>query len=72
MIATQIGSAVVRSKAQEALRQSQANLQTLFDSVGDFLFVLDMQGRILRANQDKLKTDEVDGGSMFWFTLPGE
>lgn len=49
MIATQIGSAVVRSKAQEALRQSQANLQTLFDSVGDFLFVLDMQGRILRA-----------------------
>jgi PAS domain S-box-containing protein len=54
-IATQIGSAITRSKAREALRQSQANLQTLFDSLEDLLFVLDMEGHILDVNPVVLK-----------------
>ncbi len=49
-VANQIGSAIARSKAEEALQQSQANLQTLFDSLEDFLFVLDMEGRIQGVN----------------------
>ncbi|TET51545.1 MAG: PAS domain S-box protein, partial [Anaerolineales bacterium] len=49
-IAAQIGSAITRARVEEALHQSRANLQTLFDSLEDFLFVLDMEGRILRVN----------------------
>lgn len=48
--ATQIGTAIARSKAEAALQQSQANLQMLFDSLEDFLFVLDMAGRIQGVN----------------------
>ena len=54
-IASQIGGAIAYAQAQEALRQSQANLQILFDSLEDFLFVLDMQGCILRVNPVVLK-----------------
>ena len=32
------------------LRESQINLQTLFNSIDDFLFVLDMKGNILNVN----------------------
>ena len=39
-----------RVKIEEALQQSRANLQMLFDSLDDFLFVLDMQGNVLRVN----------------------
>jgi PAS domain S-box-containing protein len=49
-IATLVGSAIVRSSAEEALRESRQDLQTLFDSLRDFLFVLDMEGRILQFN----------------------
>lgn len=49
-IASQIGSAIARAKTAEALRQSQENLQTLFDSLPDMVFVIDMEGRILQVN----------------------
>lgn len=35
---------------QEALQESQHNLQTLFDTMQDFLFVIDMQGYLLHHN----------------------
>jgi PAS domain S-box-containing protein len=54
-IATQIGSAIARSKAEAALWQSQTNLQMLFDSLGDFLFVLNLEGRILDVNPVVMK-----------------
>ncbi len=41
---------VERRRTEEALRQSRANLQTLFDSLQDFLTVVDMQGRLLAVN----------------------
>jgi len=34
----------------QRLQESQANLQTLFNTVGDFLFILDMEGCILFHN----------------------
>lgn len=39
-----------RRRTEEALRQSRADLQTLFDSLQDFLLVLDDQGCILAVN----------------------
>jgi PAS domain S-box-containing protein len=39
-----------RRAAEEALRRGEANLQALFDTVQDFIWVLDNQGRILRVN----------------------
>ena len=49
-IASQIGSAIINAKVEQALRASRAKLQTLFDSLEDFLFVLDLEGRMLRVN----------------------
>jgi len=40
-----------QKQTERVLRENQANLQALFDSVKDFLFVLDMEGRILRVNR---------------------
>jgi PAS domain S-box-containing protein len=39
-----------RRAAEEALRRSEANLQALFDTVQDFIWVLDNKGCILRVN----------------------
>jgi PAS domain S-box-containing protein len=38
------------NKAQEAIRQTKLNYETFFDSIDDFLYVLDMQGQILQIN----------------------
>ncbi len=50
LIASQIGSAIARAKTATALRQSQENLQTLFDSMQDMIFVLNAEGCIVRVN----------------------
>jgi len=49
-IAAQIGGVIARARAEEALRESQKNLQTLFDTLDDFVFILDTDGRILHFN----------------------
>ena len=49
-LAGQIGSILMRLRADTALRESRQNLQTLFDAVDDFLFVLDGTGHILQTN----------------------
>ena len=40
-----------RINIENALKESQANLETLFNSLYDFIFVLDLEGRILKVNQ---------------------
>jgi PAS domain S-box-containing protein len=50
-ISAQIGEVIVRLQTQEKLRQSQADLQSLFDSVQDLVFVLDLEGRVVRINR---------------------
>jgi PAS domain S-box-containing protein len=45
-----LGTIIARIRAEEALAASQHNLQTLFDQIGDFVFVLDLQGCIVHAN----------------------
>ncbi|MFH1035463.1 MAG: PAS domain S-box protein [Pseudomonadota bacterium] len=39
-----------RRRTEDALRQSRADLQAIFDSLQDFLYVLDDQGRIVAVN----------------------
>jgi two-component system cell cycle sensor histidine kinase/response regulator CckA len=54
-IAQQIGSSLIRINADTAMRESQLNLQLLFDTVDDFLFVLDNEGNILKTNSKTCK-----------------
>lgn len=49
-IAAQIGPTIARVKAETALHINERNLQTLFDSLGDFLFIADARGRLLHVN----------------------
>ncbi|MBN2003999.1 MAG: GAF domain-containing protein [Anaerolineae bacterium] len=49
-IASQIGNAIARAKTSAALHQSQENFQTLFDSLPDMVFVIDLEGIILQVN----------------------
>jgi PAS domain S-box-containing protein len=55
-IAAQIGSSIVRLQAEEALVASQQELKSLFDSLNDFLVVVDNRGRILDANRAMIET----------------
>ncbi|TFG14273.1 MAG: PAS domain S-box protein [Promethearchaeota archaeon] len=44
-----------RLKIENALKESQSNLETLFNSLYDFIFVLDLEGRIINVNQTVIK-----------------
>lgn len=50
-IAAQIGAAIVRLEAEEELRESEGNLQSLFETVEDFLFILSREGGLLHWNR---------------------
>lgn len=49
-IAAQMGNSVARIQAEDALRRSQKNLQTLFDSMADLIFVIEQDGGIVHTN----------------------
>ncbi len=40
-----------QKKAEEALEQTRVNYETFFNTIDDFLFVLDMEGNIIHANK---------------------
>jgi PAS domain S-box-containing protein len=50
-IAGYIGSFIRQEMREEEMRHTGQNLDALFNSIEDFLFVLDAQGRILRHNE---------------------
>jgi PAS domain S-box-containing protein len=49
-IASQIGGSIARTEAEEALRASRTNLQTLFDAMDDMVLVVEWGGKILHHN----------------------
>ena len=49
-LAARVGGVIARIHAETGLRESQKNLQTLFDSMEDMLFIIDKEGRILQTN----------------------
>ncbi len=55
-VAAQIGSVIVRVQAQEGLAASRSQLKALFDSLKDFLFIIDFRGCILEANRAAIKS----------------
>src|SRR5262249_53405436 len=53
-VATQLGMAIVRKRAEEALRMSEARFKELYDNVPVGYHELDIEGRITRVNQTEL------------------
>ena len=49
-IASYIGAALLRKQAEEALEQTRQNYETFFNTIDEFLFVLDEEGNIIQAN----------------------
>ncbi len=50
-IATQIGGTLTRLRAETALRESEANLKMLFNTVDDLVFIFDLQGQVVTVNR---------------------
>jgi len=53
-MALQIGNMIARFQAQDDLRDSRNELQSMFDSLQDYVFVLDQGGDIIEVNQKVL------------------
>lgn len=49
-IATQIGTAIANASVDELARRNRLNLAATFASIDDFIFVLDLEGRIITFN----------------------
>ena len=49
-LAAQIGGTISRIYAENALISSQQNFQMLFETIDDFLFILDIDANIIQAN----------------------
>lgn len=49
-IAAQIGGTFSPIKFEDALKQSHKNFQLVFNSINDFMFILDTEGKIITAN----------------------
>ena len=50
VIAAQVGDVIARIRAEEASQESRINFQSFFDTLDDFLFILNGEGQILHYN----------------------
>jgi len=50
VIAAQVGDVIARIRAEEATQESRINFQAFFDTLDDFLFILNEEGQILHTN----------------------
>jgi PAS domain S-box-containing protein len=50
-VSTYIGYSIAHARQEEAIRNSQQDLQSLFDTILDFLIIFDKEGNILHVNQ---------------------
>ncbi len=55
LLGSTYGHLIERKRSETALRDREINFRTLFDTIKDFLFVLDIEGRILEVNQTVLR-----------------
>ncbi|MHA2232479.1 MAG: PAS domain S-box protein, partial [Candidatus Hodarchaeales archaeon] len=51
IVAERLGSIIERKRAEKTLHASEAHYRTLFDSMGDAVFIHDLKWRFLEANQ---------------------
>jgi PAS domain S-box-containing protein len=49
-IALHIGSYIIQAKNEEKIRQYQQDIETAFNTIDDFLFILDMDGNMIHFN----------------------
>lgn len=49
-IASQIGGTLTRINAENALKMSQDNFRLMFETIDDFMFILDNNGNIIKTN----------------------
>ncbi len=49
-IGRELGSTIERMASEEEVKKANKNIETLFDSIDEMVFVMDMQGNIIRVN----------------------
>ncbi|TAJ13950.1 PAS domain S-box protein [Marinilabiliaceae bacterium JC017] len=54
-VASQIGAVIIQSQHKEKIKQSRQDLSTLFNTINDFLFILNMKGDIIHFNSIVVK-----------------
>jgi len=54
-IAFNLGGTILRLDTEESLRESKENFESLFNTIDDFLFILDDSGNILEINKSSKK-----------------
>jgi len=64
-----LGNVVARVKSESAQRVHEKNLQTLFDSMEDFLCILDRNGRILLTNSAVEKRLSYSSSELYNMTI---
>jgi PAS domain S-box-containing protein len=74
-ISMELGSTIERMSAEEEIKKAKENLETLFNSIDEMVFVLDMQGGILTVNDTVQKrlsytSDELIGTNVLLLHVP--
>ena len=49
-ITSHIGSAIMQARQEEVIAEAKSNLESLFDTIDDFLFIVNMDGNIIHMN----------------------
>ena len=49
-ITSHIGSAIMQARQEEAIAEAKSNLESLFDTIDDLLFIVNMEGNVIHAN----------------------
>ncbi len=49
-ITSHIGSAIMQARQEEEIAEAKSNLESLFDTIDDLLFIIDNSGKIIHTN----------------------
>ena len=74
-IGRELGTTIARMIAEEEVKTVSVNLQTLFASINEMVFVLDMEGRIISVNDSVIKrlqytNEELTGMNVLLLHVP--
>ncbi|WP_303681252.1 PAS domain S-box protein [Pelodictyon luteolum] len=71
-VTAHIGSAIMQARHEEEIATSKTNFEVLFDTIDDFLFIVDMDGLVIHTNRTVRKrlgytADELQGCHVLHF-----
>jgi PAS domain S-box-containing protein len=49
-VTAHIGAAIIQARHEKEIAEAKNNLETLFDTIEDFLFIIDMEGTVIHTN----------------------